>query len=322
MNLKATKTEEIIVDATELQEQIDNLSFRINKIPSYSFDETELTNKIQDLDSKLENYIKFDTSTDKDFDETIGNIQRDIKQLKETDSTDKLLEIQAKLDSYIKFDTTTDSSFKDSIGSIQKEIVALKDQLANYKPEVNVKTSGPVSKFEFVLEKDAEGFSDASWEKIIKEGQKIQYEYWKKAEEVWNKKVRMYEGWHGSAMSPIIKIICEEPEYLFKNTVRLPGRFCLSSNRRWSSVLRFYTFGDKVLKDDTGYGYKWDAPVCIYVEGKTYTKMPDGGTMVMKPFEQTIEEVIICPMIKGIPVYLCENQDRFCMRHTKVLSHG
>jgi len=127
MNLKATKTEEIIVDATELQEQIDNLSFRINKIPSYSFDETELTNKIQDLDSKLENYIKFDTSTDKDFDETIGNIQRDIKQLKETDSTDKLLEIQAKLDSYIKFDTTTDSSFKDSIGSIQKEIVALKD---------------------------------------------------------------------------------------------------------------------------------------------------------------------------------------------------
>lgn len=183
-------------------------------------------------------------------------------------------------------------------------------------------TSSSVAKFEFVLEKDSEGFSDTSWNEIVKKGQQIQYEYWKKAEETWNKKVRMYEGWHGSAMSPVIKIICEEPEYLFKNTVRLPGRFCLSSNARWSSVLRFYTFGDKVLKDDTGYGYKWDAPVCIYVEGKTYVKMPDGGTMVMKPFEQTIEEVIICPMMKGIPVYLCENQDRLSIRNCKILSHG
>ena len=46
MNLKATRTEEIIVDASELQEQINNLSFKINNLPSYSFDETELTNKI------------------------------------------------------------------------------------------------------------------------------------------------------------------------------------------------------------------------------------------------------------------------------------
>ena len=278
MNLKATRTEEIIVDASELQEQINNLSLKINNLPSYSFDETELSNKIQSLESKVENYIKFDTSTDNTFAESIGSIQRDIKDLKE--------------------------------------------QQVNYKPVVNVEPSQPASKFEFVLEKDAEGFSDTSWENIIREGQKIQYEYWKKAEEVWNKKFKMYEGWHGSAMSPVIKIICEEPEYLFKNTVRLPGRFCLSSNRRWSSILRFYTIGDKVLIDDTGYGHKWNAPVCIYVEGKTYTKMPDGGTMVMKPFEQTIEEVIIVPMTKGIPVYLCENQDRFCMRHTKILSHG
>ena len=179
-----------------------------------------------------------------------------------------------------------------------------------------------MSKFEFVLEKDSIGFSDTSWENIIKEGERIQYEYWKKAEKAWSKRFKMSEGWQGSAMSPVIKIICEEPEYIFKGTVRLPGRFCLSSKSRWSSILRFYTFGRKVLKDDTGYGYKWDAPVCIYVEGKTYNKMPDGGTMIMKPFEQTIEEVIICPMRKGIPIYLSENEDRLSVRNCKILSHG
>ena len=218
MNLKATKTEEIIVDASEIQEQINNLSLKINNLPSYSFDDTKLTSQVSALETKLDNYIKFDTSTD--------------------------------------------SSFNESIGSLQKEIVTLKDQLANYKPEVNIEVTKPANKFEFVLEKDADGFSDASWVNIIREGQKIQYEYWKKAEEDWNKKFKMYEGWHGSAMAPVIKIICEEPEYLFKNTVRLPGRFCLSSNRRWSSILRFYTIGDKVLIDDTGYGHKREHSIC------------------------------------------------------------
>jgi hypothetical protein len=211
-----------------------------------------------------------------------------------------------------------------SLDKLQKDIAALTTQISAVSTPNN--TDAPATsqapKFEFILEKDEKGFSDSSWEQIIEQGQKIQYEYWKKAEETWGKIYKMYEGWHGSAMSPVIKIICEEPEYLFRNTVRLPGRFCLSSNSRWSSVLRFYTFGDKVLKDDTGYGYKWNSPVCIYVEGKTYVKMPDGGTMVMKPFEQTIEEVIICPMTKGIPVYLCEDQDRLSIRDCKILSHG
>ena len=125
MNLKATRTEEIIVDASELQEQINNLSLKINNLPSYSFDETELTNKIQSLESKVENYIKFDTATD--------------------------------------------SNFAESVGSLQKDIATLKEQQANYKPEINVIPSQPASKFEFVLEKDAEGFSDTSWENIIRE---------------------------------------------------------------------------------------------------------------------------------------------------------
>ncbi len=201
-------------------------------------------------------------------------------------------------------------------------ISQLASSIENLEDEINSKKLIPTKKFEFVLEKDSDGSSDKSWEKIIKEGQRIQYEYWKKSEQIWNNQVKMPEGWHGSAMSPVIKIMCEEPEYIFKNTVRLPGRFCLSSSRRWSSVLRFYTFGDKVIKDDVNYGHKFNSPVCIYVEGKTYIKMPDGGEMVMKPFEQTIEEVIICPMLQGTPIYLSEDQDRLSIRNCKILSHG
>ena len=281
MYLKGFKTEEIKVDASDITTLINELSSKIDNLPEYSFDNTEVKDKISSLEQKLESFIKFDTSTDSNFAEVVGSLQKQLTELK----------------------TQVENNSNDNVQAVT--------------PAISNKR-----KFEFILEKDTDGFSDTSWEKIIKEGQKLQYEYWKKAEEVWGKQFRMSEGWHGSAMSPVIRIICEEPEYLFKNTVRLPGRFCLSSNSRWSSVLRFYTIGDKVLKDDTGYGYKWNSPVCIYVEGKTYNKMDDGGTMVMKPFEQTIEEVIICPMTKGIPVYLCENQDRLSIRNCKILSHG
>ena len=279
MKLFATKTEEISVDASEIQEQLNNLSKRIDSLKQSPASSSADLSSFTDMLHKLDNELK-----------------------------------------EIKNDTTTDKSIND----ITKDLKNIKNQLTTIQSSSNVNSpiSSPNLKFEFVLGKDKEGFSDSSWEEIIKKGQQIQYEYWKEAEETWNKQFKMYEGWHGSAMSPVIKIICEEPEYLFKNTVRLPGRFCLSSNSRWSSILRFYTFGDKVLKDDTGYGYKWDSPVCIYVEGKTHTKMPDGGTMIMKPFEQTIEEVIICPMTKGIPIYLSEDQDRLSIRDCKILSHG
>ena len=38
MILKGTKTEEISVDATKIQEQINELSVKIDNLPSYSFD--------------------------------------------------------------------------------------------------------------------------------------------------------------------------------------------------------------------------------------------------------------------------------------------
>ena len=282
MKLFGTSNQEISVDASELQKQITDLSKKVDTLS-----QVQPTNQTSSSDLSA-------------FGDMLDTLH------------DKIKEVE---------NYCANSS---SVKELQKDVNELSIKISQVTSSNNI--AAPIvsatPKFEFILGKDDKGFSDSSWDEIVKKGQEIQYEYWKKAEENWGKLHRMSEGWHGSAMSPVIKIICEEPEYLFKNTVRLPGRFCLSSNSRWSSVLRFYTFGDKVLKDDTGYGYKWNSPVCIYVEGKTYIKMADGGTMIMKPFEQTIEEVIICPMTKGIPVYLCENQDRLSIRNCKILSHG
>ncbi len=282
MKLFGTSNQEISVDASELQKQITDLSKKVDTLS-----QVQPTNQTSSSDLSA-------------FGDMLDTLH------------DKIKEVE---------NYCANSS---SVKELQKDVNELSIKISQVTSGNNIAapTVSATPKFEFILGKDDKGFSDSSWDEIVKKGQEIQYEYWKKAEENWGKLHRMSEGWHGSAMSPVIKIICEEPEYLFKNTVRLPGRFCLSSNSRWSSVLRFYTFGDKVLKDDTGYGYKWNSPVCIYVEGKTYVKMPDGGTMIMKPFEQTIEEVIICPMTKGIPVYLCENQDRLSIRNCKILSHG
>ena len=282
MKLFGTSNQEISVDASELQKQITDLSKKVD-----SLSQIQPTNQTSSSDLSA-------------FGDMLDTLHDKIKEV----------------ESYC-----ANSS---SVKELQKDVNQLSIKISEVTSSNNIAapTVSATPKFEFILGKDNEGFSDSSWDEIIKKGQEIQYEYWKKAEENWGKIFKMSEGWQGSAMSPVIKIICEEPEYLFKNTVRLPGRFCLSSNSRWSSVLRFYTFGDKVLKDDTGYGYKWNSPVCIYVEGKTYVKMPDGGTMVMKPFEQTIEEVILCPMQKGTPIYLSENQDRLSIRNCKILSHG
>jgi len=282
MKLFGTSNQEISVDASELQKQITDLSKKVDTLS-----QVQPTNQTSSSDLSA-------------FGDMLDTLH------------DKIKEVE---------NYCANSS---SVKELQKDVNELSIKISQVTSSNNIAapTVSATPKFEFILGKDDKGFSDSSWDEIVKKGQEIQYEYWKKAEENWGKLHRMSEGWHGSAMSPVIKIICEEPEYLFKNTVRLPGRFCLSSNSRWSSVLRFYTFGDKVLKDDTGYGYKWNSPVCIYVEGKTYVKMPDGGTMIMKPFEQTLEEVIICPMTKGIPIYLCENQDRLSIRNCKILSHG
>ena len=250
-----------------------------------------------------------------------SNLQNEL-QLQINDLSKQITELENK-----KPETNTSliSATSDSLASQETRISELQSKFLTWKNHIDDSdSSGPViepSKFEFVLEVDADGhYSDESWEEIIKKGQELQYAYYKAAEDKYSKIWPLFPGWHGSAMAPVIKIICEEPEYHFKDTKRLPGRFCLSSNRRWSSVLRFYGDGQKVLKDTIAYGTATNAPVGLYVEGKTKVQTSQ-GEMLMKPFEQTIEDVILCAHNGVLPIYLSMNQDRFCIRGAKILQH-
>lgn len=251
-----------------------------------------------------------------------SNLQNEL-QLQINDLSKQITELENK-----KPETNTSliSAISDSLASQETRISELQSKFLTWKNHIDDSdSSDPVSiepsKFEFVLGVDADGhYSDESWEEIIKKGQELQYAYYKAAEDKYSKIWPLFPGWHGSAMAPVIKIICEEPEYHFKDTKRLPGRFCLSSNRRWSSVLRFYGDGQKVLKDTIAYGTATNAPVGLYVEGKTKVQTSQ-GEMLMKPFEQTIEDVILCAHNGVLPIYLSMNQDRFCIRGAKILQH-
>ena len=251
-----------------------------------------------------------------------SNLQNEL-QLQINDLSKQITELENK-----KPETNTSliSAISDSLASQETRISELQSKFLTWKNHIDDSdSSDPVSiepsKFEFVLGVDADGhYSDESWEEIIKKGQELQYAYYKAAEDKYSKIWPLFPGWHGSAMAPVIKIICEEPEYHFKDTKRLPGRFCLSSNRRWSSVLRFYGDGQKVLKDTIAYGTATNASVGLYVEGKTKVQTSQ-GEMLMKPFEQTIEDVILCAHNGVLPIYLSMNQDRFCIRGAKILQH-
>ena len=284
MKLSGTKTttEEISVDASNLQNELQL------QISDLSEQIAELENKKPDLNTDLLSDIS---------DSIVGQAEF----LKELQSLVDLQAVKIKeLESLNNPSSQTPSTFE----SIELGHVTLES-----------------AKFEFVLGVDADGhYSDESWEEIIKKGQELQYAYYKAAEDKYSKIWPLFPGWHGSAMAPVIKIICEEPEYHFKDTKRLPGRFCLSSDRRWSSVLRFYGDGQKVLKDTIPYGTATNAPIGLYVEGKTKVQTSQ-GEMLMKPFEQTIEDVIICAHNGVLPIYLSMNQDRFCIRGAKILQH-
>lgn len=119
---------------------------------------------------------------------------------------------------------------------------------------------------------------------------------------------------------PLIRILCVEPEYFFHNTLRLPGRFEVVCPARWGSILRFYGDGDRVLIDDIAYGVATMAPVGIYVEPTTTVKT-SSGDMIVRPFEQGIENLILVAHNGSLPVYLAQNQDRFWMRACNVQQH-
>lgn len=202
-----------------------------------------------------------------------------------------------------------------------KEIATLADRvtaLEEQKPEA----ANP-DPYAFTLrDEDADGYVDAEWESIIAKGQALQSKFWVKAEDYWGSRYASPsgEGWHGSAAMPVIRIVCSEPEYWFKDTARLPGRFQISCPSRWGSLLRFYGDGEHALVDDINYGVATEAPIGIYVEPSTRVQT-DNGEMIARPFEQGIERVILQGLNGVMPIYLAMNQDRFVLNDCKILQH-
>lgn len=204
------------------------------------------------------------------------------------------------------------SRFGDRITNISKRIDAIASAEWNRSQHANP--------FEFILENAEDGYADDSWEAIIREGQELQKPYWEKSEEHWQSAQGdspSGPGWYGTAESPIITIRCVEPVYRFKNTCRLPGRFQIRGNGHWSSFLRFYSLGDRVLEDKIGWGVQTNAPVGIYVEPTT--ELPDGRHI--RNFEQAISGVMLIGHRGTMPVYIAQNAFNFRMTDNNVQCH-
>lgn len=218
---------------------------------------------------------------------------------------------------------TAQSSELGKLADELKELTTLADRvkaLEEAEP-INAKSNPYIF---HLRDENGDGDVDEEWEQIIKQGQALQAKVWIEKEKFWRDRLGTppanQVGWYGTSTMPTIQIVCTEGEYFFHNTARLPGRFQISCPTRWGSMLRFYGDGDKVLKDDIAYGVATNAPVGIYVEPKTRVDTAN-GTMIVKPFEQTIERVIIVAMKGVLPVYLAQNQDRFLISECKIMQH-
>jgi hypothetical protein len=205
-----------------------------------------------------------------------------------------------------------------------QDVVTLSDRVRALEERPTVE---PVSNpYEFVLkDDDGDGFIDDEWEEIIQKGQAQQAKVWAEKEKYWKERNGTppagEAGWYGSSTMPVIRIICAGGEHFAHGSLRLPGRFELTSPARWGAMIRFE--GDdhgKSLVDDIAYGVRTDAKIGIYVEPKTIVET-ENGTMIVKPFEQTIERVVLVAMNGVLPVYLAQNQDRFLMQECNVQQH-
>lgn len=208
--------------------------------------------------------------------------------------------------------TNSDNSFV-QIAAALNHLKSESDQIKANQPKILEQRD----KFKFYLEKDENFFADESLEKIISEGQKMQAEYWHSAEERLSKRFSSPygAGWLGSAVSPLIRIMCYEPEYHFHNTIRLGGRMKLDGFG-WNSVLYTELDGDNVLIDNNGWGMQTNAPVGIYVEPSTVV-----NGVTIRAFEQQICNIIIAALNGALPVYMAMNQDRFLMQNVNIQQH-
>lgn len=171
-------------------------------------------------------------------------------------------------------------------------------------------------KFSFVLQNDVDGFADDSWDEIVKSGQTLQAAYWQKYETYYK---AIYgdirgPGWHGTAHMPVILIIAVEPEYRFRKTHYLPGRFQVTSPSRWGSILKWEA---ATVLDTINWGTATKAPIGLIVRAAHTVH-----GCIMRPFEQGIERVTLQTINGVLPVYLELNCDRFRMTEVKVLQRG
>jgi len=178
---------------------------------------------------------------------------------------------------------------------------------------------GGTNPFEFILEVDEDGFADESWERIIKEGQKLQASYWDKSEKEWTDlqgESPSGKGWFGTFEMPKIVIKCIQPVYWFKDSARLPACFQIQSHAHMGSILRFTGKGDKVLIDDNGWWHQTNAPVGLYVEPSTFVDGRD-----YRNFEQAISGVTIVGQNGSMPIYISDNAFNFRLSNCNIQSH-
>lgn len=168
---------------------------------------------------------------------------------------------------------------------------------------------------------------DESWDEIVKEGQRVQREFYIEGEQYWQNKLGnppSGRGWYGTVSMPVITIVATAPNYEFNSTKRLPGRFRLWTPARWSSALRFNSSTGPVLLDNwqtangIAYGFKTNAPIGIYVE----PTVDVDAQFRTRPFEQSIENCLIVGQNGTLPIYLAQDLDRFWIRDCNIQQHG
>lgn len=268
---------------------------------------TDLQNLLTDLQEVSKTPERVDL-----IDQKISELQSKIDQLPDTQEMAMRLEILEK-----------------SAADVYPKAVALADNLG--KRITDLESAAPAAQpsndpYTFVLrDDDGDGFIDDEWEEIIKAGQTLQAKVWAEKEQYWTDRIGTPPagevGWYGSSTMPVIRIVCESGEHFAHGTLRLPGRFELTSPSRWGAMIRFEADDQgKHLIDDIAYGVATNAKIGIYVEPKTIV-ITENGTMIVKPFEQTIERVVLVAMNGVLPVYLAQNQDRFLMDDCNVQQH-
>jgi len=208
-----------------------------------------------------------------------------------------------------------------TLGNLGEEQKALRIMFSEITNEIrNLKQAKSGNPFIFDLEPDADGYADASWERIIAAGQEVQASYRDKSEAYWFDKLAYQSPWgvdgYGSFEAPKIIINCVEPVYRFKNTARLPGSFQVTSPAHMGSILRFEGTGDKVLKDNNGWWAQTDAPIGLYVEPQTEVN----GQMVHN-FEQSVSNLTLVGQNGSMPIYISDNAFNLRIKDCNIQAH-